>query len=233
MPLTHLSPLITIAVADDHVFLREALCKEIDTWENCKVILHVSDGKDLIDLLPLDHLPSLVLLDLNMPKMNGYETLEYLHNAHTALPILVMSQYESIEMVWKIIHLGAKAFVSKSSGLPQLQKAIRATLKTGSYFADATATRFIRKATQAGKVPLENQLTALQFLFLQHCCSHESYKQIAEAMHLTIRQIEYLRETLFEAFEVKSRTSLVMTALGKGLVFCHGTKENHPVYSNN
>lgn len=74
--------LIKIAVADDHHLFREAICSNIDTWENCKVIIQAANGRQLLDKLQIKNQPDLALIDLEMPEMNGYETIKALKEKH-------------------------------------------------------------------------------------------------------------------------------------------------------
>jgi DNA-binding NarL/FixJ family response regulator len=76
MPFLNENSLVKIAVADDHHLFRESLCALIDTWENCKVVIQAANGRQLLEKLHPKNLPDLVLVDLEMPEMNGYETLK-------------------------------------------------------------------------------------------------------------------------------------------------------------
>ena len=210
--------LIRIAVAEDHVLYREALSREIDRWDNCKVIVQASNGKQLLKMLVQSEVPDLLLLDLAMPEMNGYETMIAVKQRCADIRIIVLSLYCSNEVIWKIIASGANGFVPKTGNMQELKYAIDQVVFSGSYFSDRTASRFIKRAADTSKIPLDNQLSDTEVSFLTHCCSEKTYKEIATEMGLTFRQSEYMRVMLFERFEVKSRTHLAMLVKSKGIV---------------
>lgn len=218
MPANYPAKLIRIAVAEDHVLYREALSREIDRWDNCKVIVQASNGKQLLELLGQTEMPDLLLLDLAMPEMNGYETIIAVRKRCANIRIIVLSLYSSNEVIWKIIASGANGFVAKTVDIQELKYAIAEVIYSGSYFSDRTASHLIKRAADTGRIPLENQLSDTELSFLSHCCSEKTYKEIATEMGLTFRKLEYIRVMLFERFEVKSRTHMAMLVKSKGIV---------------
>ena len=94
MSYIHGKTLIKIAVADDHTMLREALSRLINTWDNCKVIVEAESGQKLIDRIDSKNLPDLIVVDLGMPGMNGYETIAALKKLYPSLKFLVISIYQ-------------------------------------------------------------------------------------------------------------------------------------------
>jgi two-component system, NarL family, invasion response regulator UvrY len=210
--------LIKIAVADDHSLFRESLCAMIDTWENCKVIIQATNGKQLIERLGTKDLPDLALIDLAMPEMNGYETIKAVKEKFPDVKLLAMSYYNSEEVVWQLIKYGAQGFVNKHDEVIRLKKAIGEVIYSGYFFSDHTASKLVRKALQTGILSIKNSLSEKEVIFLRYVCSEKTYKEIAQAMGLEERQAEYLRNTLFQRFGVTTRTGLAIMAMEKGLI---------------
>lgn len=217
MPANYPAKLIRIAVAEDHVLYREVLSREIDRWDNCKVIVQASNGRHLLELLKHTEIPDLLLLDLAMPEMNGFETMIAVKKCCANLKIIVLSYYNSNEVIWKSIASGANGFLPKTGNIQELRYAIRQVIHSGSYFSDHTAANFIKKAANTGSIPAENHYSDIELCFLRHSCSDKTYKEIATEMGLTFRKLEYMRMMLFDRFEVKSRTHLAMLVTEKGL----------------
>ena len=126
--------LITLAVADDHNLFREAICAQINTWDDCKVIIQASNGKELLDRLHINHLPNVAIIDIAMPEMNGYETILSINENFPSVKLMAISGYDSLEMVCKLIKCGARGFVNKNDDTNRLKKAISENCPKGILF---------------------------------------------------------------------------------------------------
>lgn len=210
--------LITLAVADDHNLFREAICAQINTWENCKVIMQASNGKELLEKLHNNNLPLVALIDIAMPEMNGYETISSIKIKYPAIKILAISGYDSAEMVCQLIKSGARGFVNKNDDINRLKKAIAEVVNRGYFFSDHTASKMVEKAIQLGTHYNKDDVTNREIVFLKLLCSEKTYKEIAVAMGNTERQTEHIRNALFERFNCKSRTALAIMVCEKGLI---------------
>lgn len=209
--------LVKIAMADDHNLFRESLCAIINGWENCKVILQAANGKQLIEGLNSKNLPNLALIDINMPILDGYETLKIIKEQYPEIKLMVISTYNSEEMMWQLIKFGAEGFVSKSDDPSRLKKGVLEMMQTGYFFSDHSASKMISKVMKTGKHTSVNDLTKKEIEFLKLLGTEKTYKEIAVDMGIADRQIEYMRVSLFERFGVKSRTALAVKAIAKGL----------------
>lgn len=87
--------IITVALADDHILLRNALAGLIDNFGNCKVIIQASNGNELIDAINNGKIPKVAILDLNMPEKNGYETAKWLKDNYPEIEVLMLTMYDS------------------------------------------------------------------------------------------------------------------------------------------
>jgi len=86
---------IKVVLIDDHVLLRSGLRGLVESFDRCTVLFEADNGKDLISKLQPDHLPDIVLMDINMPEMNGYETTLWLKNNHPDVKVLALSMYDN------------------------------------------------------------------------------------------------------------------------------------------
>jgi two-component system, NarL family, invasion response regulator UvrY len=213
----HDDTLIKIAVADDHHLFREAICTHIDQWENCKVIIQAANGRQLLEKLQNHNLPDLAMIDLEMPEMNGYETLKAIKEKFPAIRLLVISQHHSEELVCRIIKFGAQGFVNKGDELSRFKKAIREMMLTGYFFSDHTAAKMVKKAMQRENLVLDNDLSDDEINFLKLICTEKTYNEMATQLKMSDRHLEYMRQVLFERFDVASRTGLAVIAMKKGL----------------
>jgi len=170
-----------------------------------------------LEKLHTKNLPDLVLLDLEMPEMNGYETIKAIKEKYPEIRLLVISLHYSEELVWRIIKFGAQGFVNKNDDIARLKKAVSEMIHTGYFFSDHTASKMVKKAMQTGTLTIKNDLSETDMLFLKLVCSEKTYKEIAKEMNLADRQIEYIRNNLFDRFEVSTRTGLAVIAMEKGL----------------
>jgi two-component system, NarL family, invasion response regulator UvrY len=218
MSYIHGKTLIKIAVADDHVLLRETLCNMINTWENCKVIMEADNGKQFMEQLDSNNLPHLVLMDLEMPEMNGYETIKAAKKIYPDIKFMVLSMYQSEEAIIHSIHVGAQGFFNKGSLPTAFKKAVYEMMLTGYYFADHAAARLMKQAMEKGKLPLKKDLTDEELIFLKNVITEKTYQEIADDMGIHLRHAEYIRDKMFDRFDVRSRIGLVTRVIGKGLV---------------
>ncbi len=218
MSYSHGKTLIRIAVTEDHTMFREALCTLINDWKNCKVIIQASNGKQLIEQIDPKNLPDLVLIDLCMPEMNGYETIKILKVSYPLIKFLVISMYQSEEGLLMILKSGAEGFIHKTADSIRLKKAVYEIMRSGYFFTDNAASRFIKQSMQNNDGKLRNDLSNKELAFLKHIITEKTYKQIADDMSISPRQVEYLRNFMFEKFGVQSRTGLAVKSIEKGLI---------------
>lgn len=211
--------LIRLAIADDHSMFREAISIIIDSWENCKVVIQAENGRQLLDKLDPELPPDLVIVDLHMPVLNGYETITTLRQKYPLINILAISVYQSEEMIWQLIECGAQGFINKTDDILKLKKAVYEVMHSGYFFADHTASRMVKKSIDTGSIFLSNVLDAKETAFLKKVCSEKTYKEISFELGIPERKTEYLRNRLFERFGVKSRTGPALYATQKGIIF--------------
>ncbi len=211
---------IKIAMVDDHVLLRNALGTLINSFDDCKVISQCSNGLEFVQSLHDDWLPDVVLLDLSMPVMDGYETAVWLRDHHPSIHVLMLTMYDSELTLIRLLKAGVKGFIKKDAEPAELKLAIHSVVQSGYYYSTRTAGQLANLfRNNKGHASLQNsQLSDEEIAFLKLACTDMTYKEVAHHLHLTPRTIEALREQLFLKLDVKSRVGLAMVAIKNGVV---------------
>ena len=217
MEYTHGKSLIKIAIADDHTLFRQTLCSLINTWDKCKVIVEAANGRLLIDSIDVKNLPELIIMDLGMPEINGFDTIKILKPLYPGIRFMVVSMYQGEETIIRLLKAGAQGFLHKSEEAVRFKSAIYELMQTGYSFPDRAASKHVKQLLQNKEFAVNSDLCDEEISFLKHIVTEKTYKEIADAMDAPVRRVEYLRKTLFEHFDVKSRTALSVHAIEKGL----------------
>jgi DNA-binding NarL/FixJ family response regulator len=207
---------VKIAVVDDHHLFRSGLINLVQSFgSNYKVVLQANNGKDFIAMLETNPLPDIVLMDLNMPLMDGFETSAALQKRFPLIKILVITMVEDEKTMIRMLKLGIKGYLSKDVEPEELKKALDITYTKGFYYTDHLTGKLIGSIS---KTPARASLTTREQQFLELACSEYTYKEIADRMGLSVKTIDGYRHDLFEKLEAKSRVGLVLYALKNNLV---------------
>src|SRR5215207_9147253 len=203
--------LIKVALVDDHVLLRTALASLIANFESCKSVMQVSNGKQLATEIDKGNLPDVVLLDLNMPEMNGFETATWLRDNYPDINVLMLTMYDSELSLIRLLQAGVKGFLKKDTHPKELQYAIHSVMENGYYYSHNATGKLLnlfRSSSETSSALNKTMLTETDILFLQLSCSEMTYKEIAQEMKLNPRGVDNLRDNLFTKLGVKSRVGL-------------------------
>jgi len=212
---------IKVALADDHVLLRNALASLIDSFEDCRVIHQSNNGKEFIDYLKNGSIPDVAVLDLSMPEMDGYESALFVQKNFPNVHVLMLTMYDSELSLIRLLQAGVKGFLKKDIHPSELKFAIHSVVKAGYYYSNHTTDRLVNlfRSNNEKKNLLQNIMLSEQELqFLKLACSDLTYKEIAQKMHLNPRTVDNLRDQLFTKLDVKSRVGLVMVTIKNGIV---------------
>jgi DNA-binding NarL/FixJ family response regulator len=209
---------IKIGLADDHQLFLKSLSLMLESFKEYDVIVEALNGADLKEkfkFLPV--VPDMMLLDVNMPVMDGIETATWLNKTYPAMQLIALSMNDTDQAIIQMIKAGCCAYLLKDTHPTELEKALKEIKEKGYYNADAGNVNFRRLLLKAD----EKQsivLTAKELIFLNFACSELTYKQIAAEMNLSERTIDGYRESLFQKFHVQSRVGLCLEALRKEFV---------------
>jgi two-component system invasion response regulator UvrY len=210
-----------VVLVDDHVLLRDALATLIGSFEELEVIAAVDNGEELVKYFKNGKLPDLVLLDLNMPKMDGFETASWLQKNCPAVKILVLTMYDSEIALIRLLQVGVKGFLKKDIHPSELRNALISVAENGYYYSHNTtgklASLFQRNHSNQSSIE-KAMLTYTEIEFLRLASTEMTYKEIADHMKITPRVIDSYRDSLFEKLDVKSRVGLAIYAVKNGIV---------------
>jgi two-component system, NarL family, invasion response regulator UvrY len=213
--------MIKVAMADDHVLLRNALASLINSFGDCKVIHESGTGKELIDSMTTGLLPDVVILDLNMPEMNGFQTADWMQKYFPAVHVLMLTMYDSELSLIRLLQAGVKGFLKKDVNPEELKFAIHSVVQAGYYYSNNTTGKLVNlfRSKSDNYMNIQKAILSDQELeFLKLACSELTYKEIAQQMGLNPRSIDTLRDQLFNKLDVKSRVGLAMVAIKQGIV---------------
>lgn len=210
---------IKIALADDHTLLRAALAAAIGRLPNLSVIFEADHGRELISKIEAGHIPDIILLDLNMPQMDGYDTARWLQAHYPNIHVIILSMYDTEPTMIRLLQVGVKGFLKKDTDLGELRAAIHCVMESGYYYTNNTTGRLINlfRKSQEHSMLMKAMLTETEMRFLKWVCTDLTYKEIAKEMHLNVRAIDNLRDNLFGKLEVKNRVGLVMYSIRHGI----------------
>src|SRR6185295_18777209 len=140
-----------IALVDDHTMFRKGLAVLINLFPQYKVLLDVGNGQEFIDQLDPDNLPDILLLDINMPVMDGYATAAWVHANHPDIRILALSTMDSDTTIIKMIQQGARGYILKDADPKELQVAFEEILAKGYYYNEILTRKVIQSIHHSGQ----------------------------------------------------------------------------------
>jgi len=210
---------IRVALVDDHVLVRKGLAALLES-KNFRVIIQADNGRHFISELEKGEIPDVVLLDINMPVMDGYATAQYLKSNHPEINILALSVLDDEDAIIKMLHAGAGGYLLKDAEPEDLTLAIETIAERGFYHSELVSLKLIQRMQSGGHTKRDDMpvLSAKEKQFLQLICSEMTYKEIASHMQLSPRTIDGYRDMLFEKLGIKSRVGLVLFAIKQKLV---------------
>lgn len=212
---------IDIILADDHVLLRDALASLINSFDECRVVATAGNGQEVMKLMENGQRPHIILLDLNMPQMDGYETAALLHAQYPDVYILILTMYDSEIALIRLLQIGVRGFLKKDIDPAELKRALLILYKEGYYYSHSATGKLssLFQKHQQGEHTIERSiLSETEISFLKLASTDLTYKEIALQMSMTPRAIDGLRDTMFEKLDVKSRVGLAIFAVKKGIV---------------
>jgi len=213
-------PTVKIGLVDDHIMIRDTLASAIRSFDEFDVSLLAENGKDFISKLNNTNIPEILILDLNMPVMDGHETIYWLLKNHPEIKILVLSMYDAESLI-HLIKVGVRGFVKKGAPPSELKHAIQSILTTGTYCSLTVTSRLFGLMKDLGT---KNSywgtliLNDCEISFLKFVATELTYKEIAQKMKVSPRTVDNYRDALFLKLNVKSRVGLAVYAIKSGIV---------------
>jgi two-component system, NarL family, invasion response regulator UvrY len=210
---------ILVAVADDHSLLRNALARLIASFENYSVVFEADNGRDVKEKLSKHVIPDIMLLDVNMPESDGYETARWIYKNYPQVKILALSMFSDEGTIIRMLRLGAKGYIMKNADPEELKLALDSVLKKDFYLSEYISGKIISGLHKDIDMPEEPiVLNEKEKEFMKWVCTELTYKDIAAKMFVSPRTVDDYRNQLFEKLKVKTRIGLVLYAIRHGMV---------------
>jgi DNA-binding NarL/FixJ family response regulator len=218
--MKNLDSVIKVAIADDHALFRTGVKTSLSTKKDIQMVAEAENGMQLLNLLK--HIkPDVILLDIQMPIMDGYATLPEIKKIYPDMKVIMLSMINDPSMITRMMEIGANSYLTKESDSEMIYQAIRTCYESEFYFNDLT-----NKALLSGlrmKKPAESaipdvQLSDKEVTILKLMCEEKSTKEIADIVDLSPRTVEAIRDKLKTKSGVKSMAGLVMYAVKAGIV---------------
>jgi DNA-binding NarL/FixJ family response regulator len=202
-----------IIIVDDHTLFRSGLKYLLEESEQYKVVAEGSNGIDLLKLLSTYH-PDLVILDINMPVMNGIEAARQALQLQPSLSILILSMYNDSEYYTALLNIGIKGFVMKSSDNDEFFLAIQKVLKGGTYFSQELLLNVIHRDAHENRINLSPREKEV----LELIGKGYSNQEIGKMLKISQRTVERHRTLLLEKTGCRNSVSLIVFALKNKLI---------------
>jgi len=211
-----------IAIVDDHTIVRKGLSALIDLFPGYKVLIEAGDGRELIARIEEGLIPHIILLDITMPGMDGFETARWLTVHHPSIKVLALSTMDSEDSILRMLRAGARGYLHKDADPDELKAAFNAVLALGYYYNEYVSRQRIREIGILEAIDQKTgtftKLTDRERTFLGLACSEKTYNEIAGEMFVSERTVDGYRDALFRKLQVSTRVGLAIYAIRNGLV---------------
>lgn len=207
-----------VAIADDHQLIRRGIC-DILKSRDIDVLFEAKNGKEMVEYAEKNH-PNVVLMDCNMPVMNGWDATLALKTASPNTKVLALSMLDDDLSVIRMLRSGARGYLLKDADPDIIVEAIHSVFKTGYFHSDFVSTRMMKAMSSGMLDDPENEdgFNERELTFLELACTELTYKEIADKLSVSPRTVDGYRDSLFTKLGVKSRVGLVVHAIKYELI---------------
>ena len=210
--------MINVMLADDHVLIREGIKQLLEFDGSMKVIAEASDGIECLEKLK-NVKPDILLLDINMPNMNGIDVLKELKEKNDPLKVLILTVHSEVEYLVKAVDMGANGYILKDSGSAELKQAINAVIDEGSYIQPnlipALNSRLINRDMDKEKLA---SLTKREVEILTQVACGMFNKEIAVNLNISERTVKNHISNIFKKIDASDRTQAAVFAIRNNIV---------------
>lgn len=211
---------IKVAIADDHHLFRAGVRTSLSCRKDIHMVAEAENGMQLLNLLR--HIkPDVILLDIQMPIMDGLTTLPEIRKLYPDIKVIMLSMHNDHSMITKMMEIGANSYLTKESDAEIIYQAIKTCYEEEFYFNDLTNKAMLnglRNKREADPESLEVALTDKEKKILKYMCEEKSTKEIADLVDISPRTVEAIRDKLKSKTGAKSMAGLVMYAVKTGIL---------------
>lgn len=204
---------IKIALVDDHDLFREGIKLVLSQIDGFEVVFDTSDGYLFLDFLK-SSIPDIVLMDINMPRIDGVEVTKKALQISPSLRIIALSMYSDTVHYSQMINAGVQGFILKNANKPELQKAIMEVSQGGNYFSQD----ILQKLSYKSLFSLQsNQLSNREMDVLDLVCKGHTSQEIADKLFISLKTVEGHRSNIFLKTNVRNTAELIIWAVKSNL----------------
>lgn len=201
---------IRILIVDDHPVVRAGLASMLGTQEELELVGAARSGEEALRMLE-EHRPDVLLLDLRMPGMSGVETLHALKTVNRQVRVIILTNYETDEDIYRAVQAGAQGYLLKDTSLREMVEAIRAVHSGKRYIPRHIASRLAERMVRTN-------LTSRELEILKMLSKGPTNKQIGHALGISDNTVRNHVLKIIEKLEVSDRTEAATTAIQRGLI---------------
>jgi DNA-binding NarL/FixJ family response regulator len=214
---------INIAIAEDQLIFRKALIQLVNSFQNCNVIFDAGNGNELLSKLANNTpKPDIIILDLQMPELNGIETTKILNRDFPDIKIIILTVFNEEQYILHMIECGAHAYMIKNSEPEEFERAIKSVFSDGFYFTESILNAIKKNTTKVKKDSLTTlgltDFSEREIQILQLICNEYTAEEIGEKLFISPRTVEGHRNRMFIKSGCKNTAGLVVFAIKNNLV---------------
>lgn len=213
--------MIKVAIADDHALFRTGVKTSLSSRKDIEMIAEAENGMQLLNLLK--HIkPDVVLLDIQMPIMDGLTTLPEIKKMYPEVKVIMLSMHNDHSVISRMMEIGANSYLTKDSDSEVIYQAIKTCFEQEFFFNDLTNKALLSglrmKKVSDSQPDADIQLSDKEKTVLKLMCEEKSTREIASAVDLSPRTVEAIRDKLKTKTGSKSLAGLIMYAVKAGIV---------------
>ncbi|HVY75064.1 MAG TPA: response regulator transcription factor, partial [Puia sp.] len=210
-----------VIIADDHVLFRQGVKTALSVKKDVELIAEADNGMQLLNLLK--HMePDVILLDIQMPIMDGITTLPEIRKLYPQVRVIILSMHNDHSMISKLMEIGANSYLTKNSDSENIYNAIKTCYEQEFYFNELTNKALLSglrtRRTETAVPHVEANLTEKETTILKMMCEEKTTKEIADLVEISPRTVEAIRDKLKTKTGAKSMAGLVMYAVKNGII---------------
>lgn len=216
---------LSIAIADDHVLFRKGLVALLKGIKGLEVLYEADNGRQLLEGMA-SRQPDLVIVDVEMPEMDGVETTRQLRTRYPGVKILIISMHDEEDLILNLLEEGAHGYLLKNADPAEVRKALEDVMDLGFYYNNMVvgvlhkATLLKRQAGQQKEALNQKELDVLHLLVQQH-----TNAEVAEKLSVSIRTVESRRARIMEKTGNRNLAGLLRFAIDQGLMPKNGPQQ--------
>jgi DNA-binding NarL/FixJ family response regulator len=209
----------SIVIADDHEIVRRGIRSALEELPGCRVVGEAADGETALELVRVNK-PALAVLDVTMPRMNGFETAAAIRDVSPETAVLVLTMHESNQVVREVLRAGAKGYLLKSDAGRELAEAVQAIRQGRTYFTQRVTSMVVGEFVgERASLPAETaNLSPREREIVRLLAQGRSNKEVASGLNLSVKTVESHRTNVMRKLGVHSVAGLVRFAVREGLV---------------